>query len=279
VTPLQVINGACGRMPERYGPEVIEVAVVMPAYNEASGIGEFLEEISAAFQPLDHRIFVQDDCSTDETVARVRQVAQTGVPVEVLETDHNRGHGAATLAVLARGASTGAAHVVAVDGDGEFHGHDIARLLEQCRDQDLDVVEGVRSGRREPVYRWLVTAGTRLLVWGRCRRLPRDANTPLRVYRTSALLRLLEHVPPTTPTPNLHISAITRSTRLRYAEPRVEWLHRRGRATQGSSGFGVRVPSTRFLRFSAHALRQWLSRSAPHDAVPLRESEDVPGTG
>jgi glycosyltransferase involved in cell wall biosynthesis len=236
---------------------VVEVAVVMPAYNEAAGIAGFLMEISDALRFVDHGIVVQDDCSTDDTLAIVRDLAVSGMAVEVLEGTRNAGHGASTLAVLGHALDAGADYVVAVDGDGQFRGADLARLAALCRDHDLDVVEGVRSGRRGPSYRAVVTSATRLLVWARCRQLPRDANTPLRVYRASALARLLEDVPASSPTPNLHISALTRSEGLRYAEVSVEWLVRRG-GIQGSSGFGARMPSPTFVRFAVKALAQWL---------------------
>jgi hypothetical protein len=185
----------------------------------------------------------------------------------VLRSARNGGHGATTLAVLRRAVDSGARHVVAVDGDGQFHGADLARLARQCRDDDLDVVEGVRSGRREPVYRKFVTTGTRLLVWARCRRLPRDANTPLRAYRASTLEWLLEQVPVSSPTPNLHVSALTRSSGLRYAEVPVEWLVRRGGDAEGSSGFGASaLPSSRFVRFTTDALKQWLRGSSDQRA-------------
>jgi hypothetical protein len=250
---------------------VVEVVVVMPAYNEGAGIAEFLEEVCAAFADVDYEILVQDDGSTDDTAARVVELSRSGLPIRLLESARNRGHGPSTLAVLREGVATGARQVVAVDSDGQFLGVDLARLARVGAEHDYDVVEGVRSGRKEPVYRAIVSAGTRLLVWARCRRLPRDANTPLRVYRAATLSWLLGQVPESSPTPNLHICAVTRSSGLRYAEVPVEWLVRPGGHT-GSSGFGARLlPSGRFVVFVARALRQWArtatsaSRANPPD--------------
>ena len=54
------------------------LAVVMPAYNEAEGIGGFIDEIRAAVAPLAERVtfIVADDRSTEAP-----QVMGDGAPV------------------------------------------------------------------------------------------------------------------------------------------------------------------------------------------------------
>jgi glycosyltransferase involved in cell wall biosynthesis len=53
-----------------------KIAVVMPAFNEAGGIADFLREIDAVFSEagLFFSIFVQDDCSTDDTLSVLREL-------------------------------------------------------------------------------------------------------------------------------------------------------------------------------------------------------------
>ena len=43
------------------------VALVMPVYNEADGIAEFLTEIDSVLPDIE--VFVVNDCSTDSTLA------------------------------------------------------------------------------------------------------------------------------------------------------------------------------------------------------------------
>ena len=75
----------------------------------------------------------------------------------MLQSERNRGHGPSTLAALREAIATGADQVVAVDGDGQFRGEDLVRLAREGSEHDYDVVEGVRSGRKDPVYRAIVS--------------------------------------------------------------------------------------------------------------------------
>ncbi len=68
------------------------VSVVMPAYNEANGIPEFLAEITNAFTGLDTRIFVVDDQSSDDTAQVVEDwsAAHGGVVTLIRSTPQRR---------------------------------------------------------------------------------------------------------------------------------------------------------------------------------------------
>ena len=58
---------------------------------------------------------------------------------------------------------------------------------------------------------------------------PKDANTPLRVYKKHVLEDLLKSVPGDSIIPNLHISKLTRKKRLNFKEIRVMSLPRGGK--------------------------------------------------
>ena len=60
------------------------LAVVMPAYNEAEGIGGFIDEIRAAVAPLAERVtfIVADDRSTDPTAAVLSGIADVDVQTQ-----------------------------------------------------------------------------------------------------------------------------------------------------------------------------------------------------
>src|SRR6218665_1987488 len=105
------------------------IVVVMPAYNEADGIGGFLAEIHEHLAPLTTQleIIVADDRSTDATAT---VVADLGIPGVRAETQpRNRGHGPTALAAYRAGLRTDADLIVHVDGDGQFQGSDIARVI------------------------------------------------------------------------------------------------------------------------------------------------------
>ncbi len=235
---------------------MLDLTVVMPAYNEGDGIGGFLREIVAGFGPA-IEVVVVNDASTDDTSAVVTGL---GLPqVRLIEAPANRGHGPTTRQALEAGLAGRRELVLAVDGDGQFEVAEMVRLVEVFRALQVDVAEGVRRERNDPLFRRLTSIGTRLLVGLRCGQLPADANTPLRLYRHGVLADLIAGLPADAMTPNLLISALTRCRGLRVLEFPVSARDRRGTGVVGSSWRQHRrwLPSWSFIRFCARAVRQW----------------------
>jgi glycosyltransferase involved in cell wall biosynthesis len=235
-----------------------QTVVVMPAFNEAEGIGGFLDEIVQAFPEGHVRVIVVDDASSDGTAAVIIAAGERGVPVRVVVNGFNRGHGPSTLRALRCGLEEGADVIVAVDGDGQFLGTDIAAVAERAG-CGIVPAEGCRSDRPDPWFRHLVSAVTRLLVRAASGSSPLDANTPLRAYPPSLLQSLLDRLPDDLVTPNLIISAMLRRDEIAVIEVPVQSLPRRGSQASGST-WGQRahlLPSRRFIIFCWRAFAQW----------------------
>lgn len=234
-------------------------AVVMPAFNEAEGIAEFVQEILDAFVVGSVAVVVVDDASRDQTAAEVERLASQGLPVIPMRNQENLGHGPTTIRALRSGLGTGADIIVAVDGDGQFSGVDVARIASLAGEAETDVVEGVRVGRGDPLYRRIVSSATRILVRRACGSAPRDANTPLRAYPRERLHAILDGLPEDAMTPNLLISASVRRQAWSIRELEVASLERRGTSRVGTTWGGTRVqiPSRRFLTFCWKSLQQW----------------------
>ena len=135
------------------------LAVVMPAYNEAVGIPGFVRELHASLAPLAERldIVVVDDRSTDATAEVLTELASELPGLHVITAEQNRGHGPTALAAYRAGLELEPDLLVHVDGDGQFHGADLARLVNAALDTDADVVHGVRTGRTDPWFRRVLT--------------------------------------------------------------------------------------------------------------------------
>ena len=233
----------------------------MPAYNEAEGIVSFINEINEALSEYPRSFVVVDDRSTDATPTVLAQLANQGIPVEVHTNSQNSGHGPSTMRALKFGLESGAEIVIAVDGDGQFTGFDIARAVDKIISGPWNLIEGVRTKRTDPLYRKIPTLATRLLVWSRVQQLPADANTPLRLYQRQALSDLISLLPSTALTPNLLMSAHSRNRNIQLLEMPVRSIPRRGSSSVGSTwGRGSLIPSKRFVRFCWDATREWLSQ-------------------
>lgn len=240
----------------------MNVRVVMPAFNEAEGIGEFLQELNAELQLWNPAFTVVDDCSLDNTSEVVSALASAGVPVAVLRNPINSGHGPSTISALTAGLASESPYIVALDGDGQFSASDVRRVLETlASNEGIDIVEGVRSQRDDPWFRKSVSFGTQVLVWTRARQLPADANTPLRAYRRGALAQLLSGIPQNAMTPNLLVSVLSRRGPFTLAQVEVKSLPRRGASEVGTTwGRGSRLlPSSRFVKFCWSAGKQWIT--------------------
>ncbi|WP_091503602.1 glycosyltransferase family 2 protein [Microbacterium sp. cf332] len=257
------------------------IAIVMPAYNEADGIAGFLEEIAEHVAPRCDRldIIVADDRSTDATAAVVAGLTIAGVDVQTQPA--NRGHGPTALAAYRAGLATAADLIVHVDGDGQFTGEDIARVIAALEVEDADVVHGVRRGRDDPWYRRMLSAGLRLLVRPFAGRGVPDINTPLRAYRPEVISALLDAVGPDALVPHVHFSLAEARRRMRVRYVAVRSLPRRGAETTGTmwgaSGQPL-LPPPRLRAFARDALAElWRlslrpgARMRTHLREPVRQ--------
>lgn len=239
----------------------MKYAVCMPAYNEALGLSDFVREIADAFSVTDFHIFVVNDFSTDETSKVLANLQTDAVPITYRSNTRNLGHGPSTLEALQLGLESKAEFIIAVDGDGQFTGPDLFGLATELAESGADVLEGVRISRSEPLYRRITSLATRLLVFSRCGQLPPDANTPVRGYRAAALQELVQHLPAQVMTPNLFISALSRTLPLVVAQEGIRCYPRRGGEPSGTTWKArtQSLPSRRFLAFCSRATVQWLS--------------------
>jgi glycosyltransferase involved in cell wall biosynthesis len=242
------------------------VAVAIPAYNESEGIGEFLVEIDDALASAGDVVFVVvDDCSTDGTVDVVEGVRhKLRGELIVKQMERNSGHGPTVLEAYRHALDTGASYVIAVDGDGQFLGSDVRRVLVLLEDGG-DGVCGVRRFRYDPWFRMLMTRVLRLYVASYFGVPTRDANCPLRGYRSGLLDELLRWIPDRSLVPNLHLAILAARRGATLVEVDVNHRVRRGSATTGTMFDGATMWRTirRLLTFSWSALQE--SRRFRHD--------------
>ena len=122
------------------------LSVVVPLFNEASGIGDFHRDISRVLDGLapSYEILYVNDGSADNTGSRLREIASSDAHVRVLEFTRNFGKEAATTAGLRH--ATGAATLI-IDGDGQ---HPVSAIPEFYKLflTGANVVVGRRRERR-----------------------------------------------------------------------------------------------------------------------------------
>ena len=128
------------------------LAVVIPAYNEASTIAKVVQTVLA--QSLVQEVIVVDDASRDETWDIIRTLAQNEPRIKPFQHTINQGKGAA----LRTGFSKATAPLVIIqDADLEYDPSDFNTLAKPILENKADVVFGSRfagSGAHRVLYFW-----------------------------------------------------------------------------------------------------------------------------
>lgn len=168
-----------------------DLSVVIPARNEAENIVALVEAIAQALTPhVAFEIIVVDDCSTDDSVARLRQRASTLPHLSILAHDRRGGQSAAVHSgvVAAR-----APFVCTLDGDGQNPAEElpglVAPLLGDISGR-IGLVAGQRIDRQDTRSRRLAS---RLANGLRARILKdgtRDTGCGLKAFRRDGYLAL-----------------------------------------------------------------------------------------
>ena len=156
-----------------------DVWIVVPAFNEASVIGDVIADVRSVFG---HVVCV-DDGSRDETGQRALQAG-----AHVVRHPANLGQGAAIQTGIEYARSQPGAQVFATfDGDGQHRVKDVVRMIDRLSAEQVDLVIGTRFADIGAVSRtpFLKKVVLRTAVWlsPRTRRLGlTDAHNGLRVF-------------------------------------------------------------------------------------------------
>ena len=169
--------------------ERADLVVVVPAFDEASGVGLTIDGVRAALAATGRAfsIVVVDDGSTDGTGDEARRHG-----ADVITLPENRGYGAALKAGIV---ATSADLVAIIDADGTYPPAAVRALAELTASADMVVGARASDDRSIPTIRrpakWIIA---RLAEYLAERKIP-DINSGLRVMRRSALEPFLSILP------------------------------------------------------------------------------------
>jgi glycosyltransferase involved in cell wall biosynthesis len=163
-----------------------ELSVFLPVYNEAENIAPLHVKLSEALAGVgrDYEILYIDDGSTDESLARLRELALIDERVRVIALRRNYGQTAAMSAGIdyARGDI-----LIPMDADLQNDPADIPRLLARL-DEGYDVVSGWRKDRKDAwLTRRLPSALANRLISRIAGVTLHDYGCSLKAYRRDAL--------------------------------------------------------------------------------------------
>ena len=125
----------------------MELSVVIPVMNEEESIKPLFEALEGALSGIEHEIIIVDDGSTDATVSTTRKYAPDNTKILVF----NKNYGQTTA--LAAGIDHARGELIAtMDGDLQNDPADIPAMIAFLVENDLDVVAGRRTGRKDGMF-------------------------------------------------------------------------------------------------------------------------------
>ena len=131
--------------------EALELAIIVPTFNEIENIETLVSALKAAMEGHVYEIIVVDDDSTDGTADRVRDIAKRDVRVRCIQRIGRRGLSGAFI----EGALATAAPIVAViDADMQHDEKLLPVMLNTLRSQDLEAIIGSRYLEQEGLGNW-----------------------------------------------------------------------------------------------------------------------------
>ncbi len=127
----------------------MKLVVQIPCFNEGATLATTLAEIPQKIEGIDEiEILVIDDGSVDDTI----EVAKTNGVKQICRHVANRGLGRAFRTGLHNALVLGADIIVNTDGDGQYVGSDIAKLVQPVLSGQADIVIGDRQTATNPEF-------------------------------------------------------------------------------------------------------------------------------
>ncbi len=116
---------------------VLELAVVIPTYNEEANVHGIVERVDRVLAGISHEIIFVDDDSPDGTAETVRKIALERRNVRIIRRVGRRGLSSACLEGML---STAAPYVAVMDGDLQHDESILPKMLIEARQRQLDIV-------------------------------------------------------------------------------------------------------------------------------------------
>lgn len=165
----------------------IMLTVIIPAFNEESGIEGTLRTLQHAIKGKNWKILVVNDGSTDNTLNMIKKIQG----IEIINHFYNKGYGASLKSGI-RSAKTD--YVAFYDADGQHQPEDLIMLSEKMSHHDMLV--GMRSNKSHQDWlrkpgKWILSKVANYL----CGKKIPDLNSGLRIIKKDLIESMLHLFP------------------------------------------------------------------------------------
>jgi glycosyltransferase involved in cell wall biosynthesis len=233
--------------------EVLELSIVVPAYNEEESIVPLFDAIRAAVDPLtlSYEVVFIDDGSTDGTVKEIEGLELTEQIVKCIRLRRNFGK---SLALAAGVAECNGESVVTMDADLQDDPGEIPALIAKI-EEGWDLVSGWKARRKDPLEKRFASKLFNSIVSKISGVKLNDFNCGLKAYRSEVVKKI-----------NVYggrhrfIPVIAHSFGFRICELVVKHHERK----HGTSKYGLKRYFSGFLDFFAIVFLMFFQRRPLH---------------
>ncbi len=183
---------------------MIDVSIIIPAYNEEKVIGSVIDNVRHVMDSTgkSHEILVVNDGSDDETAVTAQNAG-----ARVISHPYNIGNGAAIKTGIRNAQGK---QLIMMDGDGQHEPDDIPKLLEKLNHYDM--VVGARSGDSEShLHRNIANGFFNLFASYICKRKIQDLTSGFRAIKADIARQFVSLLPNSFSYPTTITMAVLRS--------------------------------------------------------------------
>lgn len=129
----------------------VELAIVVPSYNEVDNVELLIKRLDAALTGIGWEVIYVDDDSPDGTAAKVRELGQTDPRIRCVQRIGRRG---LSTAVIEGVLASSAPYVAVMDADLQHDEKLLPQMLATLKGDGLDVVVGSRYVAGGTIGNW-----------------------------------------------------------------------------------------------------------------------------
>jgi len=162
------------------------ISAIFPCYNDAVTIGGLVDDVHAALLPHagDLEVIVVNDGSADGSREVLDTLATDRDWLRVIHHDKNRGYGGALMTGFEAARNE---WIFYTDGDAQYDAKEAA-LLAGLASDDVDIVQGYKLGRGDPLHRKVIGRVYHHVVKLLFRLPGRDTDCDFRLFRRKLII-------------------------------------------------------------------------------------------